>query len=220
MTRFRAVAIVTLLATAACGGAQGQVTPAPAAADTSSLTGYQPIPVGYGRLGQDDISLRLAAGDLEIRFLPLDERDLRLLANDAYRAYHDLRESRRVQVDSVARRSGAATPGLALVTFFSAREGVRFEPQDLAINASGQQFRAVGVVPISANFSNQQLGNREQASAIFVFDAPLPLSQEFTLLYQVYQTDAWRDRLALITREKDRIATRLRSVPVDSTQRP
>jgi hypothetical protein len=210
--------LVTLLATAACGGAQGQTPPAPR--DTTAFAGDQAIPPGYGRLNQDDVSIRLTSGDLEIRFLPLEERVLRFLTADGYRAYRDLRESKRPQIDSTGARAGAATAGVALVTFFSAREGVRFEPQDLAINASGQQFRAVGVVPISANFSNQQLGNREQASAIFVFDRPLPVTQEFTLTYQAAQTDAWRGRLAVITREKDRIAARLRSAPADSTGRP
>ena len=219
MTTIRATALVTLLATAACGGAHGQAVPVPR--DSLPAAGDQLLPAGYGRLSQDDISLSLSAGDLEIRFLPLEERVLRLLTNDAYRAYRDLRESKRAQIDSVAGRVGAAAPGLVLVTFFSARDGVRFEPQDLAINATGQQFRAAGVVPMSANFSNFQLGTREQASAIFIFDRPLPLTQEFTLTYQAWQTDAWRSRLALITREKDRITTRVRSaIPPDSTARP
>lgn len=220
MTGTRALALVTLLTTAACGGASGQVTPVPGDTSHPPSAGDQMIPPGYGRLGQDDIALRLSAGDLEVRFLPLEERVLRLLIADSYRAYHDLRDSKRAQTDSAAARAGAAVPGLALVTFFSARDGVRFEPQDLAIDASGQQFRAVGIVPVSANFTNQQLNTREQASAILVFDRPLPLSQEFTLTYQAYQTDAWRSRLSIITREKDRIMTRMRSAPPDSAARP
>lgn len=218
MTRFRAAVLVALLATAACGGAQGQATPAPG--DTPTPGGEPIVPAGYGRLGQDDISLRISAGDLEVRFLPLEERVLRLLIDESYRAYRDLRESKRTQIDSVAAQNGIAAPGVALVTFFSARDGVRFDPQDLVLNATGQQFRAVGVIPVSANFTNLQLNTREQASAILLFDRPLPLTQEFTLTYQAYQTDAWRARLTTITREKDRIATRLRSLPADSTRRP
>jgi hypothetical protein len=218
MTRFPTSLLVALLATAACGGVQGQVPPAPR--DTTSLGGEPMVPTGFGRLGQDDISLRLSAGDLEVRFLPLEERVLRLLIDESYRAYRDLRESKRALIDSVAARNGIAAPGVALVTFFSARDGVRFDPQDLVINATGQQFRAVGVVPVSANFTNLQLNTREQASAILIFDRPLPLTQEFTLTYQAYQTDTWRARLSTITREKDRIAIRMRSVPADSVRRP
>lgn len=220
MTAIRATSLVALLMTAACGGVHGQATPAPRDTTRPPIVGDQLLPAGYGRLGQDDISLRLSAGDLEVRFLPLEERVLRLLTTDSYKAYHDLRDSKRAQTDSVGARAGAAATGLALVTFFSARDGVRFEPQDIAIDASGQQFRAVGIVPVSANFTNQQLNTREQASAILVFDRPLPLSQEFTLSYQAFQTDAWRSRLTIITREKDRIQIRMRSGPPDSTARP
>lgn len=221
MTPLRSAALIALLATAACGGAQGQSPPAPALRDTTVRSGDEAIPPGYGRLNQDDISLRLSTGDLEVRFLPLGEGVLRLLTTEGYRAFRDLRASKQPQIDSVAQRMGVAAPGLALVTFFGAREGVRFEPQFLSLTASGQQLRPVGVVPMSANFSNQQLGNREQASAIFIFDRPLPLSQEFTLLYQVSSTDAWRARLSVITRERDRIANRIRAgAPPDSTGRP
>lgn len=222
MTTYRSAAVVVLLATAACGGAQGQSpVPAPAGRDSVARSGDEAIPPGYGRLNQDDISLRLSTGDLEIRFLPLGEGVLRLLTADGYRAFRDLRASKQAAIDSVAQRMGIAAPGLALVTFFGSREGVRFEPQFIAINANGQQLRPAGVVPMSANFSNQQLGNREQASAIFVFDRPLPLAQEFTLLYQATSTDAWRARLAVITRERDRITARIRAgVPPDSTTRP
>lgn len=220
MTSFRSAAMVALLATAACGGAQGQ-SPAPTPRDTLPQTGDEAIPPGYGRLNQDDISLRLSTGDLEVRFLPLGEGILRLLTADGYRAFRDLRASKQAQIDSVAQRMGVAAPGLALVTFFGSREGVRFEPQFIAINASGQPLRPVGVVPMSANFSNQQLSNREQASAILVFDRPLPLAQEFTLLYQASSTDAWRSRLSVITRERDRITARIRAgAPPDSAGRP
>lgn len=221
MKTFRSAAVAVLFAAAACGGAQGQSPPAPAARDTVTRLGDEAIPPGYGRLNQDDISLRLNTGDLDVRFLPLGEGVLRLLTSDGYRAFRDLRQSKKAQIDSVAQRMGVAAPGLALVTFFGSRQGVRFEPQFLAINASGQQLRPIGIVPMSANFSNQQLGNREQASAIFIFDRPLPLSQEFTLVYLAASTDAWRARLTVIARERDRISARIRAgVPPDSAAMP
>src|SRR6476659_652507 len=107
MTRHhRSLAIVLLLAAAACGGAHGQVPPGPAPADAQAL------PAGFGRLSQEDLSLKWSAGDLDIRFLPLDEPMLRLLATDGYRAMHDLRESRRARIDSVARQNGVSEPGV------------------------------------------------------------------------------------------------------------
>lgn len=213
----RSLALAALFATAACSSGNSQATP-PAPQGTGESADL--VPVGYGRLNQDDLSIRLSAGDLEIRFVPLEERTLRLLAPDAYRALHELRESRRTAIDSMARRFGTAAPGTALVTFFAARAGQNFQPQDLAILVQNQEFRAIGIIPISTNFSGQQLGARGQASALYVFEIPVPVLQEFTVSYQGAQTDAWRSRITTIQREQERLMVRVRSAGADSTRRP
>lgn len=209
----RALGLTALFLSAACASGQSQVPPA----TPDSQAANDLVPVGYGRLNQDDLSIRLGAGDLEIRFVPLEERTLRLLAPDAYRALHDLRESRRAGIDSTARRFGAAAPGTALITFFAARAGQNFQPQDVAITFQNQEFRAIGIIPISANFSGQQLGARGQASALYVFEIPVPVLQEFTLSYQAARTDTWRSRITAIQREQDRVMMRVRA---DTAQRP
>ena len=210
----RTLALAALFLSAACASGQSQVPPTPVAPDSQASNDL--VPVGYGRLNQDDLSIRLSAGDLEIRFVPLEERTLRLLAPDAYRALHDLRESRRAGIDSAARRFGAAAPGTALITFFAARAGQNFQPQDLAISVQNQEFRAIGIIPISTNFTGQQLGARGQASALYVFEIPVPVLQEFTLSYQGARTDAWRSRITTIQREQDRMMVRVRA---DTTHR-
>jgi hypothetical protein len=214
----RAFAFVGLVATAACGGAQGQAAPAPA--QVQAPGGEELVPVGHGRLNQDDISIRLTSGDLEIRFVPLQERVLRLLAPDAYRALHELRESRRGAVDSIGHRFGAAAPGVALVTFFAARAGQQYQPQDIALTVQNQEFRALGIVPVSSNFTSQQLPVRGQASAIYVFEMPIPVLQEFVLSYGPARTDSWRGRINTITREQDRLMQRARAARPDSTRTP
>ena len=123
MTRIlRTPALILWLALAACGGAGAQETPAPTGGNGNG--DGQMIPVGLGRLNQDDISLRLASGDLEIRFVPLEERTLRLLAPDAYRALHDTRESRRAAIDSAAQSSATQHVTVAETTFGAASTGV------------------------------------------------------------------------------------------------
>jgi len=210
----RTSALLILLATAACGGAQGQAASTPPPADA------QTVPVGFGRLNQDDLSLRWSAGDLEIRFLPLNERMIRLLANDGYRAMHDLRESRRAQIDSIAQQNGTSEPGVALITFFAARSGQQYQPQDIALSVQNQEFRAIGIIPVSANFTNQQLAVRGQASALYLFAMPIPVTQEFTLSYQAARTDGWKDRVMTIDRERDRVMLRARSTQGDSVHTP
>ena len=222
----RPFALVLLFLVAACGGAQGQVSQAPAPATTADTARHGDaqedgmIPAGYGKLNQDDITLRLVAGALEVRFVPLDEKVIRLLAPDAYRALRDIRESRRTGIDSVARQGGSSAPGFALVSFFAARDGQRFEPQDLKLTLLNQEFRAVGTVPVSANFTSQQLSTRGQASAIFVFEMPIPVTQQFTLGYGMVRTDAWASRISSIEREQDRIILRIRAARTDSTSTP
>ena len=209
----RTFAVSLLLLGAACGGAQGQASPAPAEGTGNGTL----LPPGSGRLRQDDLALRFSAGDLEIRFVPLEERVLRLLTPDAYRALHDIRESRRTALDSAAHRAGISEPGLAMVTFFAARAGQRFEPQDLSLSVNGQEFRAAAIVPLSATFTSQQLENRQQASAIYVWELPLPVYQDFVLGYQGQQTDGWKDRVTTLTRETDRISLRVRASGADTT---
>ena len=55
-------------------------------------------PVGYGALNQDQLSLRLRVDDIEVRFLPLDERLLRLVAKDGYESLHALVVDRQAQI--------------------------------------------------------------------------------------------------------------------------
>lgn len=213
----RVVTLIALLATTACGGAQSQATPAdaPPRQGDGDL-----IPLGFGRLNQDDVSLRLTAGGLEVRFVPLEERMLRLLAPDAYRALHELRESRRAAIDSIGRRYGASAPGVALVTFFAAQAGQQYQPEDIFLAVQNQEFRALGIVPISSSFTSQQLPNRGQASALYVFEMPIPVSQEFTLGYGAVRNDGWRGRLTTITREQDRLMVRVRAAQADTSRRP
>lgn len=209
----RAPALVLLLAAAACGGAQGQADPTPVPGN-SELP-----PPGGGRLSQEDIAIRLTAGDLAIRFVPLEEGVIRLLATDGYHALHELRESRRTVIDSLAQRYGVAAPGLALVTFFGGRDGVQYQPQDMALSYQNQEFRAVTIIPISSNFTSQQLAVRAQASAIYLFETPIPVLEEFTLSYGAVRTDAWRGRLNTITRERNRLLQQVRPA-VDTTRAP
>ena len=65
--------------------------------------------------------------ELEVRFVPLDQRVTRLLARDAYESLEGLVHSRRASIDSVARMYGISAPGLALVTFFGPGRA-RFDP--------------------------------------------------------------------------------------------
>ena len=205
MTAIRSsLAALALLCTAAVPlTAQGT-------ADTTSASS-QLLPAGYGTLNQDDLSLRFRTTDMEIRFIPLDERVLRLLAPDAYQSLKALLASHRAALDSVGRQSGASEPGIALVSFFGRQPGVRFDPTLVNLSTRGRLLQPIGIVPLSPTFSSQQLGAGQQASALFLFDERIPVTESFQVSYSGNSSDDWQNRLDVLDRERSRVAARMRA---------
>jgi hypothetical protein len=173
-------------------------------------------PAGYGTLSQDDINLTFVAGDLQVRFLPLDERILRLLGGDAYASLHGLVASRKPVLDSIAARNGSTTPGYALVSFFALRPDASYDPDNLMVTVRSQLYRPIGLVPFTANFNARRLGVRQAATAIYVIEQPLPVFESFTVAYGTNSAD-WQDLLPRIERERSRVVARFQS-PSDSAK--
>jgi hypothetical protein len=190
-----------------------------ATAQGPGATGDLP-PAGYGTLNQDQLSIRLQDGDIEVRLLPLEERLLRLVARDGYESLHGLVASRRAQIDSAAQTAGIANPGLALVTFFGLRDDARYDPQNVSLFYRNQFYRPTAIIPISSNFSSRQLPVRRQASAIFVFEMPLPIYEEFEVAYGSSVSTGWKDILPRLDRERGRALARWQAVRGDTTAPP
>lgn len=190
--------------------------PIAAAAQTAD-----PLPVttvSYGTLNQNDLALRIRNDDVEIRFVPLDAKVTRLLANDAFQSLRSLVETRRRSIDSVASRAGVSEPGLALVSFFGLRSDTRFDPQTLTVRLRSRALQPLGVIPISARFTSQQLELREQASAIYLFEEDLPVDDSFSLSYGALVSEDWQTKQALIDRERARVSARARSGRPDTAR--
>ena len=180
---------------------------APLAAQDAIAAGELP-PVGYGALNQDQLTVRFGAQDLEIRFAPLDERLLRLLAPDAYRTLRGLVDERRAAIDSAAAVEGISAPGLVLVSFFARQRDARFEPENLSLIWRGQLERPAAILPINANFSGRQLGTRQQASAIYLYSQPVPVFEPFAISYNGVTSGGWEQALPRIDRERSRVLAR------------
>jgi hypothetical protein len=178
----------------------------------------RPLPPGYGSLTQDDLSLRVRNDDLEIRFVPLDPRLMPLLARDAYQSLQALLGTHRRAVDSVASRAGVAQPGLALVSFFGLRPEVRFDPQILTLLIRNRAFQPLGTIPLSGKFTSGQLGVRQQASAIYLFEEDIPVNDSFTLSYGSLISEDWERRQPVLDRERARVAARSRGERRDTTR--
>jgi hypothetical protein len=175
-------------------------------------------PEGYGRLNQNDLSLRLRTNELEVRFIPLDQRVLRLLARDAYESLVGLVRSRRASIDSVGNLTGVSRPGLALVSYFALSDRARIDPQTLTVMVRNRVFQPLGIVPMSPRFSAQQLNVREQVSGIYLFEEDLPVDDSFTISYNGLTSDDWQGKQRDLDRERARVAARARSAVADSTR--
>jgi hypothetical protein len=167
-------------------------------------------PVSYGTLTQNDLALRIRNSEIEVRFIPLDSRVTRLLANDAFQALRTLVETRRRAIDSVASRAGVTEPGLAFVSFFGQLQEARFDPQTLTLLIRNRILSPLGVIPTSGNFNSQQLGVREQASAIYLFEEEIPVNDSFRVSYGTLTSDDWETKQVTLDRERARVSARAR----------
>lgn len=163
------------------------------------------IPIGRGTLRQDAITLRLATASLEIRVVPIDQRVTRLLTPDAYQALQSLRASKKQAIDSIAGSRGVNWPGVALVSFHALAPATRFDPTLLTIGVHGQQLRPIGMVPLSAAFSNRQLDVRDLATGLLIFERPFPVTEDFTVTYLSTSSDGWGRKLEGLDAERARI---------------
>lgn len=173
-------------------------------------------PPGYGSLRQDDLSLGVRNSEIEVRFLPLDERVLRLLARDSYESLRSLVHSKRSSIDSIANLNGVSRPGLALVTFFGLQSNARFDPQTLTLVIRNRVFRPLGIVPFTPRFSAQQLNVREQVSGVYLFQEDIPVNDSFTLSYNGLNSDDWQNKQRVLDRERARVTARARAARPDS----
>ena len=178
------------------------------AADTESL------PAGYGSLRQDDIAVKVQYNALQVRVLPLDERVIRTLSPDSYRTLHELRESKRLSVDSVLRRTGLPGASLWYVQFFNQEQGeARFSPMELVINSAGRDFRAVDLFALTPGFGEQRLRQRDVQAALYVFDPSVDLDHALTVTFETQSSDVWESLLAKVERERALIRNRAGSKP-------
>jgi len=176
------------------------------------------LPLGRGQLSQDNITIRLREVTLDIRFLPLDERVLRLLSDDSYAALNALLNVHRRRVDSIAASRGVRRPGIALVSFHALTPSTRFDPTVLSVSLRNRQYRPIGVLPLTPSFSSQQLDAGGSASGLFIYEEELPVTEPFTIGYLDASSEEWERRLPRLETERGRILGGRGSR--DSTVRP
>lgn len=195
--------LALLLLLAGCAVPQ----PDPAAAPVAPLPTPSVLPPpGFGTLRQDQFSIELRAGAVQLRVTPLDESVLRLAAPDTYRRLSGLA----VQQQAALREQLASpeTPMLFLVSFFSREPGASFQPTDVVIESGGRRFRPVQVVGLTPAWGEQRLRAQEAESAIYAFEPRLDLGQPMTLHYAGQTSEQWREIIPLLQEERARVLAR------------
>jgi hypothetical protein len=200
--------------------AWGGLAPAQLAGQNTDLP-----PIGYGSLRQDQVAVMITTDNLAVRAMPLDERVIRLLSPDTYSSLHALTESRgragpaaapaprgaRPRAGArggAARSSGRDTALAFVVTFFALQRQVVFSPDQVYIASQGAFFRPLAILPLTARWSESQLDQRQQAMAIYLFDASIPVMQPFTVFYGDRSSTAWENSINLLASERARALSR------------
>lgn len=181
----------------------------PLVAQDSALTLAEDIPpAGFGTLRQDDIALRLQAENIRVRVLPLDERVIRLLSPDSYRAMRGLKELKAAEIEESTRRYGLRGPTLFVVTFFGLRERATFTPEDVTITSRGRFFRPTAIIPLSPRWAEQQLAQRETAFAVYLYDGDIAVLEPFEITYAGVRARGWDRTLPVLDQERAAVIAR------------
>ena len=169
------------------------------------------VPAGFGSLRQDDIAIKVApSSGLQVRAVPLDERVIRLLSPDSYRAMSQYATSNQQALAAVKERNRMPSYSLWVVSFYALEQGeTRFSPQEFIINNTGRDFRPLDILPLTTGFGEYRLRQRETQTALFVFDGQIDLNQPTTAMMEgtASATD-WSRVLQVVERERSLVRSR------------
>ena len=214
-------ALALLAGCAAAPGARAQQPPAqipPAGQTGASADTLDPnyVPAGFGALRQDDIALKVTpTSGLQVRAIPMDERMIRLLSPDSYRALRELMNSKQTALNAVKDRNRLPSYSVWYVSFFALEQGeTRFSPQEFIINNTGRDFRPIDVLPLSSGFGEYRLRQREVASALFVFDGQIDLNQPTSAVMEgTTSVTDWARVMQQVERERALVRSRAAAAP-------
>ncbi|HTT66436.1 MAG TPA: hypothetical protein VMF70_00265 [Gemmatimonadales bacterium] len=177
--------------------------PAVLAAQDSDLP-----PAGFGSLRQDQVAVTITTVNLAVRVLPLDEHVIRLLAPDTYGSLHALVQSKAGAIAAAARAVGRDSATVFFVTFFGLQPMVTFVPDQVSIQSQGIFYRPLDILPLSPQWTDARLDQRQQASAVYIFDPAIPISQTFTVFYGDQNSATFDNSLTLLQSERARVLAR------------
>ncbi len=175
------------------------IAPGPGAAGPGS--GTSDLPTGQGTLRQEDVSLTLVSGDLQLLVTPLHASVTRVTAPDTERRLDAL-------ADAYGPIGSGDASGLFLVSFFSNRPDVAFDPEEVQLVAQGFRLRPASITPLTPSWGERRVGQREQVMAVYRFAESVDLESELVLVYGLEETSQWSAILPRIQAERARVRSR------------
>lgn len=166
------------------------------------------VPAGYGTLRQDDISVQIRLPSVLVRATPLDESVIRLLSPDSYRALRALRDGQQGAVDRSATQTGINRPSLWYLSFFGLQPDSRYTARDVDIMSGATDFRPLDVLPLTAGFGSERVGQRQVQSAVYVFDNGIDLYQPLTITVNGVSGSSWTTVIRTIEQERALVRAR------------
>jgi hypothetical protein len=160
---------------------------------------------GTGTLRQDEVSVPLVSGDLQIKVTPLAESVTRTTAPDTYRRLSGL--AGRYGPEAV-RRSGFEHPTLFLVSFYSESPDVAFVPEEIQVISQGTRFRPATILSVTPGWGQRRLAQRETEMAVYVFDGQVDLESSLIVVYGLVESSAWNAILPRVRAERARASAR------------
>ena len=174
--------------------------------DSAGSEPIDDLPVGLGTLRQNEVSVTLRRGELQIRVTPLNESVIRVTAPDTYERLSALGRGHQ---EIFAERTGAAVPfQLFLISLFSESTELVFEPEALTLVNRGLRYRPAGIRAVTPGWNSRLLAPRRALMAVYAFSHDLDLEQAVEVEYQEIRSRSWQDILPVIQRERSRVRAR------------
>lgn len=206
-------ALVGILVALACSSVPG-AAPGPGDGPGTLAAQESPgdtlIPAGYGTLRQDQVTLQLRRGALQVKATPLREWLIRLLAPDTYDRLSALKRTHGAVLQSQVM---VAEPLFVLVQLFTNEQAVPFQPEDVLLVNQGLKYRPLAIQPITPGWGTQRLNQQETQLALYAFDPTIDLEVDLALEYKEIAVSGWAQLLPVLQAEEAKIRARAGSGP-------
>jgi hypothetical protein len=162
-------------------------------------------PPGFGTLRQDEVTVTLSSGQLEVKVTPLAESVIRVTAPDTYRRLSGLAS---LHFPEAVRQTGISRPILFLVSFFSEEPETAFVPEELQIISRGMRLRAGAILPVTPGWGQRRLAQRATEMAVYAFAERADLESDLVVAYGLVESGAWNAILPRVQAERARARAR------------